>query len=139
MIFAVLFGLPMDYQIFPLSQIAQHRAAGESDRDAVTSGLTHAAHVIRAAALIMIAVFGSFVLNGDPTLKQFGVGLAVAVALAASVCFSLVPAVLFLLRRWAWWIPAALGRVLPRVDIDGEGLMAGAATPGRAAAAEGTE
>ena len=84
MMFAILFGLSMDYQVFLLSQVEQHRAEGrEPDQDAVAQGLALSARVIAAAALIMIAVFGSFILNGDPTVKQFGVGLAVAVALAA--------------------------------------------------------
>jgi uncharacterized membrane protein YdfJ with MMPL/SSD domain len=122
MMFAVLFGLSMDYQVFLLSQVAQHRAAGKSDREAVASGLALAARVISAAALIMIAVFGSFVLNGDPTVKQFGVGLAVAVALAAGSVLLLTPAILVLLGRIAWWMPSLLERVVPTVDIDGENL-----------------
>ena len=89
------------------------------------NGLAVAAKVITAAALIMISVFGSFILNGDPTVKQFGVGLAVAVALAASMVMLLAPAVLVLLGRATWWLPRWLGRVLPRIDIEGEGLKGG--------------
>jgi uncharacterized membrane protein YdfJ with MMPL/SSD domain len=124
MMFAVLFGLSMDYQVFLLSQVAQHREEGESDRSAVASGMAHAAPVITAAALIMIGVFGSFVLNGDPTVKQFGVGLAVAVALAASMVLALAPALLTLMGRGTWWLPRWLARAMPRVDIEGEGVMA---------------
>jgi uncharacterized membrane protein YdfJ with MMPL/SSD domain len=83
MMFAALFGLSMDYEVFLVSQIAQHHAAGEPPRQAVRSGVASSAKVIAAAAIIMISVFGSFVLNGDPTIKQFGVGLSVAVLLAA--------------------------------------------------------
>ena len=71
----------------------------------------------------MIGVFGSFILNGDPTVKQFGVGLAVAVALAASAVLVLTPAVLVLLRGGAWWLPRWLERALPYVDVEGEGVL----------------
>ena len=77
MMFAVLFGLSMDYQVFLLSQVEHHRAQGEEHRESVRNGLATSARVIAAAGLIMISVFASFVLNGDPTVKQFGVGLAV--------------------------------------------------------------
>ena len=83
MMFAVLFGLSMDYQVFLISQIEQHRAEDGTTGDAIRHGLAAGARVIVAAALIMIAVFGSFILNADPTVKQFGVGLSVGVALAA--------------------------------------------------------
>ena len=109
MMFAVLFGLSMDYQVFLLSQVDQHRVAGEGDAAAVRSGLAVAAKVITAAALIMIFVFGSFILNGDPTVKQFGVGLAVAVALAASMVLLLAPAVLVLMGRGHLVAPALAG------------------------------
>jgi uncharacterized membrane protein YdfJ with MMPL/SSD domain len=135
MMFAVLFGLSMDYQVFLLSQIDQHRQAGESDRDAVTNGLAIAAKVITSAALIMIAVFGSFILNGDPTVKQFGVGLAVAVALAGSMVMLLAPAVLVLMGRVTWWLPPLLGKILPRIDIEGENLKARTPAEVEAAAA----
>jgi uncharacterized membrane protein YdfJ with MMPL/SSD domain len=135
MMFAVLFGLSMDYQVFLLSQIDQHRQAGESDRDAVQNGLAIAAKVITSAALIMIAVFGSFILNGDPTVKQFGVGLAVAVALAASMVMLLAPAVLVLLGRATWWLPRLVGKALPRIDIEGEKLKARTPAEVEAAAA----
>ena len=82
MMFAVLFGLSMDYQVFLLSPDRPAPRQGDDDRDAVAAASRPARRVIIAAALIMIGVFGSFVLNGDPTVKQFGVGLAVGVALA---------------------------------------------------------
>jgi uncharacterized membrane protein YdfJ with MMPL/SSD domain len=101
--FAALFGLSMDYEVFLVSQIAQHHAAGEPPRQAVRSGLASSAKVIAAAAIIMISVFGSFILNGDPTIKQFGVGLSVAVLLASAMVLSLAPAMLTLFGRAVWW------------------------------------
>ena len=131
MMFAVLFGLSMDYQVFLLSAVAMRRQVGDDDKRAIAWGMEHSGPVITAAGLIMIGVFGSFILNGDPTVKQFGVGLASAVALAASAVLVLVPAVLTLLGKWAWWMPGWLGKVVPTVDIEGEGLL-------RRRAAEGT-
>jgi uncharacterized membrane protein YdfJ with MMPL/SSD domain len=122
MMFAVLFGLSMDYQVFLLSQISEHRRGGQDERAAVSSGMAASAPVIVAAALIMIGVFGSFVLNGDPTVKQFGVGLAVAVFLAATMVLVLAPALLVSMGRGTWWLPAWLAKVVPVVDIEGHGL-----------------
>jgi uncharacterized membrane protein YdfJ with MMPL/SSD domain len=119
MMFAVLFGLSMDYQVFLLSQVEHQRARGEDPRHAVASGLAAGARVIVAAALIMISVFGSFVLNGDPIVKQFGVGLSVGVALAAALVLTLAPAILVVVGRATWWLPERLGRALPRLDIEG--------------------
>jgi RND superfamily putative drug exporter len=121
----------MDYQVFLLSAVAMRRQAGDSDKKAVAWGMEHSGPVIAAAALIMIGVFGSFILNGDPTVKQFGVGLSVAVALAAGMVLLLTPAVLTLMGRWTWWVPGWLGKAIPEVDIEGEGLV-------RRRAAEGT-
>jgi uncharacterized membrane protein YdfJ with MMPL/SSD domain len=124
MMFAVLFGLSMDYQVFLISRIEQHRAEPGSDRDAIRRGLAGGARVIVAAALIMIAVFGSFVLNSDPTVKQFGVGLSVGVALAAVCVLVFSPAVLILAGQGSWWLPAWLDRLLPHVDVEGAGARA---------------
>jgi uncharacterized membrane protein YdfJ with MMPL/SSD domain len=120
MMFAVLFGLSMDYQVFLISQIEHHRAAHKGHREAVAGGLAAGARVITAAALIMMSVFGSFILNADPTVKQFGVGLAVGVALAAMTVLLLAPALLVLAGAGSWWIPAWLDRVFPHVDIEGQ-------------------
>jgi uncharacterized membrane protein YdfJ with MMPL/SSD domain len=119
MMFAVLFGLSMDYQVFLISQIEHHRAAHERTREAVAGGLATGARVIVAAALIMMSVFGSFILNDDPTVKQFGVGLSVGVALAAMTVLLLAPALLVLAGAGSWWMPGWLNRVLPHVDIEG--------------------
>jgi putative drug exporter of the RND superfamily len=118
--FAVLFGLSMDYEVFLVSQIEEHVHAGEDNETSVIGGLVTSARVITAAALIMVFVFGSFVLNGDPTIKQFGVGLAVAVILDATVvrCL-LVPALMLLMGRVNWWMPRRLDRVVPHVSIEG--------------------
>src|SRR5215831_4606286 len=122
MMFAALFGLSMDYEVFLVSQIAAHHAAGETPRQAVRSGLAASAKVIAAAATIMIAVFGSFILNADPTVKQFGVGLSVAVLLAGTMVLLLAPALLALFGRRTWVLPRWLARVLPHIDIEGQGL-----------------
>ena len=105
------------------------RTAGESDRQAIALGLQRSARVIAAAALIMISVFSSFILNGDPVVKQFGVGLSSAVALAATMVLMLAPAVLTMLGKWAWWFPDALGRVVPTIDVEGTSLTDGAVPP----------
>ena len=118
--FAVLFGLSMDYEVFLVSQIKEHVDEGEDSKRSVVSGLVNSAVVITAAATIMVFVFGGFVLNGDPTVKQFGVGLAVAVILDATVvrCL-LVPARMVMLGKVNWYLPRWLGRVLPHISIEG--------------------
>jgi putative drug exporter of the RND superfamily len=118
--FAVLFGLSMDYEVFLVSQIKEHVDQGQDYTRSVISGLVTSAVVITAAASIMVFVFGGFVLNGDPTVKQFGIGLAVAVILDATVvrCL-LVPARMVMLGKHTWYLPRWLGRILPRVSIEG--------------------
>ncbi len=118
--FAVLFGLSMDYEVFLVSQIEERHSRGEETRTAVASGLVRSARVITSAALVMVFVFGSFVLNGDPTIKQFGVGLAVAVILDATVvrCL-LVPATMVMMGRANWWMPRWLDSILPGISIEG--------------------
>jgi uncharacterized membrane protein YdfJ with MMPL/SSD domain len=136
MMFAILFGLSMDYQVFLLSSVDHHRAEGEDDRSSVGAGLRNAARVIAAAALIMISVFSSFILNGDPVVKQFGVGLSSAVFLAATMVLMLAPAVLILLGKWAWWMPGWLGKMVPKIDIEGTGLTKPEPEPPPAPSAE---
>jgi putative drug exporter of the RND superfamily len=118
--FAVLFGLSMDYEVFLVSQIEEHVHAGQDNRESVVSGLVTSARVITSAAFIMVFVFGSFVLNGDPTVKQFGVGLAVAVILDATVvrCL-LVPALMLLMGKVNWYMPRWLDRIVPHMSIEG--------------------
>jgi RND superfamily putative drug exporter len=123
--FAILFGLSMDYEVFLVSQIEEHVHAGEDNKSSVISGLVTSARVITAAAAIMVFVFGSFVLNGDPTIKQFGVGLAVAVILDATVvrCL-LVPALMLLMGNVNWYMPRWLDRIVPHVSIEGAEFFA---------------
>ena len=118
--FAILFGLSMDYEVFLVSQIEEHVHEGQSNRDSVVSGLVTSGRVITAAATIMVFVFGSFVLNGDPTVKQFGVGLAVAVILDATVvrCL-LVPALMVMVGKANWYLPRWVDRWLPHISIEG--------------------
>src|SRR5262249_4278465 len=123
--FAVLFGLSMDYEVFLVSQIKEHVAEGQDNKSSVVSGLVTSGRVITAAATIMVFVFGSFVLNGDPTVKQFGIGLAVAVILDATVvrCL-LVPARMVSLGKANWYLPRWLDRILPHLNIEGEEYFA---------------
>jgi uncharacterized membrane protein YdfJ with MMPL/SSD domain len=125
MMFAVLFGLSMDYEVFLVSHIQQHHLEGQSGREAVASGLSSSARITTAAALIMASVFASFILNGDPTIKQFGVGLSVAVLLAGTLVVTLAPATLSVMGEAAWWLPRWLDRLLPHISIEGEGAGAG--------------
>ena len=120
MMFAILFGLSMDYEVFLLTQIKEAYTRSKDSDNAVITGLANSGRVITSAALIMVAVFSSFVLNGDPVVKQFGVGLAFAVAIDATVvrCL-LVPAVMVLMKRLNWWFPHWLDRAVPKVDIEG--------------------
>jgi uncharacterized membrane protein YdfJ with MMPL/SSD domain len=122
--FAVLFGLSMDYQVFLASQIEHARANyPRNHQKAIAVGLAGGARVISAAALIMISVFASFILNGDPTVKQFGVGLSVGVALAGLTVMMFAPAVLVLVgKRGTWWTPKWAQRVVPHIDIEGSTL-----------------
>jgi len=122
LMFAILFGLSMDYEVFLMTQIQERYHQTRRPARAIVDGLAGTGRVITSAALIMVCVFASFVLNGDPIVKQFGVGLAVAIAIDATIvrCL-LVPAVMTLLGRAAWWMPAWLARWLPRIDIEGEG------------------
>jgi RND superfamily putative drug exporter len=120
MMFAILFGLSMDYQVFLVSRITERHGAGANNSDAVTDGLASTGRWIAAAATIMFAVFFSFVLNGDPVVKQFGVGLAVAVAIDAFVVLLIMPALMELLRERNWYLPRWLDRVLPDLKVEGD-------------------
>jgi putative drug exporter of the RND superfamily len=117
--FAVLFGLSMDYEVFLLSRVREEYAAtGDNDR-AVIAGLAGTARVITSAALIMICVFAAFVLGTDPVAKMLGVGLAVAIFVDATlVRCVLVPATMKLMGNANWWLPAWLDRRLPSIDLD---------------------
>jgi RND superfamily putative drug exporter len=119
----ISFGLAMDYQVFLVTRIAEAHAKGEQPRSAVISGFSHSARVVVAAALIMISVFAGFISNADVLVKEIGFGLATAVLLDAFVVrLTIVPAVLALLGKAAWWCPRWLDRVIPRLDIEGRAL-----------------
>lgn len=120
MMFAGLFGLSMDYEVFLVSHVQQHVHEGAEPRQAVHSGLVSSARITTAAALIMASVFASFILDLDPTIKQFGVGLSVAVLLAGILVVTLAPAALVIFGRAAWWLPRWLDKVLPHISIGGE-------------------
>ena len=115
-LFAVLFGLSMDYEVFLLSAIQEHWTRTGDNRVAVRRGLAETGGVITSAALIMVCVFGSFILVDNPTVKIFGLGLATAIVVDATVvrCL-LVPATMVLLGRWNWWLPRWLDRLVPHV------------------------
>ena len=124
LMFAVLFGLSMDYQVFLVSRIGEVWKKTGDNRTAVVHGLASSARVITSAALIMVAVFSSFILNGDPTVKQFGVGLAVAIAVDATIvrCL-LVPAAMVLLGKSNWWLPGWLDRIIPNIGLESEDAL----------------
>jgi RND superfamily putative drug exporter len=120
MLFAVLFGLSMDYEVFLLSRIRENYVGGMGNSQAVARGVTQTARVITAAAAIMVAVFLSFALSEGRIIKEFGVGLGVAIFLDATVVrLVLVPAVMELLGDANWWFPGWLDRLLPKVQIVG--------------------
>jgi RND superfamily putative drug exporter len=120
MMFAALFGLSMDYQVFLLTRIREHWVATGDNSGSVTEGLASTARVISSAALIMISVFLSFVPNPNPVVKMFGIGLATAVFVDATlVRLLLVPSIMEIFGRANWWLPRWLDRVLPRISLEG--------------------
>ncbi|HNK37599.1 MAG TPA: MMPL family transporter [Microthrixaceae bacterium] len=124
MMFAILFGLSMDYEVFILSRVREEWVATGDPTGSVVGGIATSARVITAAALIMISVFASFVLGDTPEIKMFGFGLAVAVALDATVIrMVVVPATMTLLGSRNWWLPGWLDRILPNLDIEGTGTL----------------
>ena len=125
LMFAILFGLSMDYEVFLLTGISERYAVSGDARRAVVEGLGRIGRVIASAATIMFFVFASFVLNGNPVVKEFGIGLAVAIAIdVALVRFILVPAVMVLAGERMWWLPGWLDRVLPHFSVEGEEYFA---------------
>ncbi|WP_330266376.1 MMPL family transporter [Streptomyces griseorubiginosus] len=121
----VVFGLAMDYEVFLVTRMREAYVHGESPSQAVVTGFKHSARVVAAAAVIMMAVFGGFISSSESMIKMIGFGLAIAVFFDAFVVrMAIVPAVLALLGRRAWWLPKWLDRALPNVDVEGEGLRA---------------
>jgi putative drug exporter of the RND superfamily len=122
MMFAIVFGLSMDYEVFLLSRIKEEYDRTHDNARAVADGLAATARVITAAAAIMVVVFGSFLLESDRVIKLFGLGLASAVLLDATVVrMLLVPATMELLGDRNWWLPRWLDRILPRINVEGTG------------------
>ena len=121
MMFAILFGLSMDYEVFLMSHVRESYQEHGDPHEAVVDGLATTGRVITSAALIMVSVFCAFLLSGDPNIKQFGLGMAAAVAVDATIvrCL-LVPAIMTLLGRAGWWMPRWLDKATPKLSIEGE-------------------
>ncbi|TDD81786.1 MMPL family transporter [Actinomadura darangshiensis] len=133
----VVFGLAMDYQVFLVTRMREEHVHGAAPAEAVVTGFRHGARVVTAAAVIMIAVFAGFVASGESMIKMMGFALAAGVAFDAFVVrMTIVPAVMALSGRAAWWLPGWLARAVPNVDVEGERLRhllddAGRPAPGR--------
>ncbi len=119
MLFAILFGLSMDYEVFLISRIQEEWLKSGDNRTAVRNGLAATGKTITAAALIMILVFGSFILGGIRVIKEFGLGLAAGIFVdALFIRMAVVPALMFMFGRANWWFPGWLDRILPRLSVD---------------------
>jgi RND superfamily putative drug exporter len=119
--FAILFGLSMDYEVFLLSRVREEFIRSGDSHQSVVDGLGATARVIMSAAIIMICVFGAFVFGSNAILKMFGLGLATAIFVDATIVrMVLVPATMSLLGNANWWLPRWLDRILPHVDLEGE-------------------
>ncbi|TDC74322.1 MMPL family transporter [Streptomyces hainanensis] len=131
LLIGIVFGLAMDYEVFLVSRMREAYVNGSGPREAVESGFAHGARVVAAAAVIMISVFAGFIGSPEVMIMMVGLGLAVAVLFDAFVVrMTIVPAVLALLGDRAWWLPKRLDRVLPNVDVEGEGLRSTLAADG---------
>jgi RND superfamily putative drug exporter len=131
MLFAILFGLSMDYEVFLLSRIKEEHDRTHDNGLAVADGLAATARVITAAAAIMICVFLTFVFQPDATAKLIGLGLAAAIFIDATVVrMVLVPATMELLGEANWWLPGWLDRRLPRLNVEGTNLPVPSPDPG---------
>ncbi|MGS2808016.1 MMPL family transporter [Nocardia sp. MW-W600-9] len=123
MLIGLVFGLAMDYQVFLVTRMREEFVHGKSPKDAMVSGYHHGARVVTSAAIIMISVFGSFILETDVTAKSFGFALAAGVAIDAFIVrMVVVPALLVIMGKWSWWIPKWLDRILPDIDVEGSKL-----------------
>jgi RND superfamily putative drug exporter len=119
MLFAILFGLSMDYQVFLVTRIHEEWLKSGDNRVAVRNGLAATGKTITAAALIMILVFGSFILGGERVIKEFGLGLAGGILVDAVIIrMAVVPSVMLLIGKTNWWFPASLDRILPHIGLE---------------------
>jgi uncharacterized membrane protein YdfJ with MMPL/SSD domain len=124
LLIGILFGLAMDYEVFLVSRMRERYVHTGHARDAVVTGYAQSGRVVTAAATIMVAVFGGFVLDVDPIVKSIGLSLAFGVmADAFIVRLTLVPALMALLDRAAWWLPRPVDHLMPNLDIEGQGLL----------------
>jgi RND superfamily putative drug exporter len=123
MLIGLVFGLAMDYQLFLVTRMREGWAHGKTAANATANGFKHGARVVTAAALIMISVFAAFMAQEMVFIKTMGFALAVAVAFDAFVVrMMIIPATMFLLDEHAWWLPRWLDKILPKVDVEGEGI-----------------
>jgi putative drug exporter of the RND superfamily len=129
-LFAIIFGLSMDYEVFLLSRVREEYVRTDDAVESVADGLATTARVITAAAAIMVVVFGSFVFEDDRIVKMLGLGLAVAVLLDVTLIrMLLVPATMELLGARNWWMPDWLDRMVPRLSVEGTGRHDDAPAP----------
>ncbi|WP_405637514.1 MMPL family transporter [Streptomyces sp. NBC_00056] len=132
----VVFGLAMDYEVFLVTRMREAYVHGARPAEAVVTGFKHGGRVVGAAAVIMISVFSGFIMENDDMIKMMGFGLAIAVFFDAFVVrMAIVPAVLALLGKSAWWLPRWLDKLLPNMDVEGEKLHK-SLTPASSPAAE---
>jgi uncharacterized membrane protein YdfJ with MMPL/SSD domain len=123
LLIGILFGLAMDYEVFLVSRMREHFVHTGRAKESIVEGYSQSGRVVIAAATIMISVFGAFVLDPDPILKSIGLALAFGVLVDAFIVrLTLVPAVMALLGKAAWWMPKRLDRLVPNLDVEGEGL-----------------
>ncbi|WP_433661005.1 MMPL family transporter [Nocardia sp. CA-128927] len=135
MLVGLVFGLAMDYQVFLVTRMREEYVHGKPPKEAMISGYHHGARVVTSAAVIMISVFGSFLLETDVTAKMMGFALAAGVLFDAFlVRMVLIPSLLALMGKWAWWMPQWLDKIVPDIDVEGAKLPAlrGQPTPGDA-------
>ncbi|QLQ10315.1 MAG: MMPL family transporter [Nocardioidaceae bacterium] len=119
----IVFGLAMDYQVFLVTRIREAHVHGATFRESVVDGFRNSARVVTAAALIMTSVFAGFILMPDPIIQSMGFALAAAVIFDAFIVrMLLIPALMYLMKEKAWWLPTWLDKILPNVDIEGENL-----------------
>ncbi|WP_265442925.1 MMPL family transporter [Flexivirga meconopsidis] len=122
----IVFGLAMDYQVFLVTRMREAYVHGADARESIVDGFRHGARVVAAAATIMISVFAAFMLQDNALIQSMGFALAAAVFFDAFIVrMTLIPAVMYLLGDKAWWLPKWLDKILPKVDVEGEGLTAG--------------
>jgi RND superfamily putative drug exporter len=140
MLFAILFGLSMDYQVFLVSRMhEEYVKSGGDNRVAVRNGLAATGKTITAAALIMILVFGSFILGGLRVIKEFGIGLSAGILVdAVLIRMAVVPSLMMLFGKANWWFPKWLDRALPRLSVDPDDLVAPPASPSQEAELAGS-